>query len=132
MIKAWIAAGCLSLFTSILRGVAGHRTPLADARASSMELESVVILHSAWYVVTGLCFTSAVVYIYLGCYPKRLASSQIAGLLSAIFLLSAVIVVVVNSVYGWSVMLTLPVLLLSVIGILGLAGIRNERGSHAA
>ena len=132
MIKSWIVAGCISLFTSILRGIAGHHSALADARASSMDMENIVILHAAWHVVTGVCFASAVVYIYIGIWPARFASAQIATLLSSIFLLSGAIVVVVNSVYGWSVLLALPVLLLSCIGILGMIGVKKVGGIGAA
>ena len=132
MIKSWVAAGVVSLFTSILRGVAGHRSPLADARDSNMDMESIVILHAAWHVVTGFCFAAAVVYIYIGLRPQHFASNQLAGLLSAIFLLSALVVIVVNSVYGWSLLLALPAVLLACISILGFVGVKKFGGGNAA
>ena len=125
MIKSWVAAGIVSLFTSILRGIGGHNTALADARASAMDIENIVILHAAWYVVTGLCFASGIVYFYIGLHPNKFASTQIATLLSFIFLLSAAIVVIVNSIYTWSVLLALPVILLTCIGVLGIAGVKK-------
>lgn len=114
------------------REVVGNGTVLADADASNMDRNSIVFYHQAWHVITGLCFASALIFIYIGARPRHLASTQIAWVLSSIFSLSAAIVVVVASVMGWTIDMVAPTVLLSGIAILGATGAMRKSSGQAS
>ena len=122
MIKSWIAAGVLAFLAGIVREVVGYNSVLSAASASNMDHNSIVFYHIAWHVITGLCFLSSAIFIYIGLHPRRLASSQIAWTLSSIFALSAVVVVIVSSVMGWAIDMAAPVVFLTGIAIFGSIG----------
>jgi hypothetical protein len=121
--RLWISAGLISLVTAAARSVAGHTGPLLDARMSDMAADSVGFFHAAWYVISALCILTAVVFVYIGVRPETRSSRELAALLSALFLISAVVVAVVNAFLGWSPATSVPVLLLSLIGAVGSAGV---------
>jgi hypothetical protein len=122
MIKSWLAAGVLAFLAGIAREVVGSSSVLASASASNMDHNSIVFYHIAWHVITGLCFLSSFIFIYIGLRPNRLASSQIAWTLNSIFALSAVVVVIVSSVMGWAIDMAAPVIFLTGIAIFGSIG----------
>ena len=128
MIKSWIIAGLLSLFTAVTREVIGFNTVLSAASASNLDHNSIAFYYIAWHVITGLCILTSIVFIYIGVRQNRLASSQIAWTLNSIFCLSALIVLFVGLIMGWTSDMVPPVVLLTGIAFFGSIGALRNRG----
>ena len=129
MIKSWIIEGLLSLFTAVTREVIGFNTVLSAASASNLDHNSIAFYHIAWHVITGLCILTSIVFIYIGVHPNRLASSQIAWTLNSIFGSSALIVLSVGLIMGWTSDMIPPVILLTGIALFGSLGALKKRSN---
>ena len=122
MIKSWLVAGALCFIAAVAREIVGFNTVLAAASASNLDQTSVTFYHIAWHTLTGVCVLSGSMFIFIGMRPNRLASAQIAWLLSSIFALLAVIVVIVSTIFGWATDMAPPIVLSVAIALSGSIG----------
>ena len=123
MVRTWIIAGVLNLFTAFVHLIAGHFEMVIPLLNSTMDIIPLATLYACWHMVSITLFFSSIVLLYIGIKPTKFASSHIATIIGILYILYSLLFLVLNIEYGVS---NLPQwILLLPIGLLSLYGVKK-------
>ncbi len=128
IIKSWVSAGSLNLFTALIHLISGHFEIVNPLLNSTIDTVVLATLYACWHMVTVILFGSSILLLYIGIKPTQFLSNYLATIVGTLYILFSLVFMILMIEYGFS---NLPQwTLLLPIGLLSLYGTKKQKSLY--